>query len=346
VPNDDRAVLIGLSHYPFLGHLKGPANDLALLRDWLESPDGGNLDPANIHQVLSAEHARHNQRASGARARPNLSDITTAFEELIDSQVDDEPIGRRLYIFLAGHGIDADLEGAALLMANANPRRLRHHVAGRKYANWFRGAALFEEVLLFMDCCRDNYPALVFQEPPWDREAHPDAGAVRIFYGFAAQAGAKSREHKAKVDGETRYLGYFTRALVAALRYARPDDHGAVSGAAVAAYVYNFMRLLVDENDRQEARFSIEAGRDITLVTRDESPSLPVRLRFLLPDPSQRVRIRDHALSDLGLERAKSRPWRLDLPAGKYQIYRPEDPSQGQSFDVIGDGAVNVDVTF
>lgn len=346
MPNDDRAILIGLSHYPYLGHLKGPANDLAHLRDWLESPEGGNLDPANILQVLSSDHARHNKRASGPRARPNLSDITSAFEELIDSQVDDEPIGRRLYVFLAGHGIDADLEGAALLMANANPRRLRHHVAGRKYANWFRGAALFEEVLLFMDCCRDNYPALSFLDPPWDREAHPEAGQVRFLYGFAAQAGAKSREHKAKVDGESRYLGYFTRALVAALRYAAPDADGAVSGAAVADYVYNFMRVLVDQNDRQEARFSSETGRDITLVSRAEAPRLPVRVRFLDPDPLQRVRIRDHALSDLGMERPMQGIWRFDLVPGKYQFYRPEDPARGQSFDVIGDGVIDVDVRF
>jgi hypothetical protein len=73
----------------------------------------------------------------------------------------DHRVGRRFYIFLAGHGItplraaSPIMDDTALLMADADTSDLLH-LAGLGYAEWFRTAGAFDEIVLFTACrmCR------------------------------------------------------------------------------------------------------------------------------------------------------------------------------------------------
>src|SRR5437899_6923731 len=120
-------------------------------------------------------------------------DIDDALDKVIalgDAQAGQA--GRRLYAFMAGHGISPRLEYTALLAANASQRRPGEHIVGQLYGNWFRVAPHFPEVVVIMDCCRDDRPDVVPRDPPWPRRDHQPAAAH--FYAFATQWSAAARE--------------------------------------------------------------------------------------------------------------------------------------------------------
>ena len=79
-------------------------------------------------------------------------------------------LGRRLYIYMAGHGIAPGENQTALLMANANYDKRRYgtgyHVIGEYVAGWVADAHYFDEILLFMDCCRE-IQAVPAPNMPW-----------------------------------------------------------------------------------------------------------------------------------------------------------------------------------
>src|SRR5262249_5596223 len=136
----------------------------------------------------------------------NARPVFQAFEEEFDrldqiaetnfQQQGTRRIGRRLYLYFAGHGVEfhGPPNQPALLMANATRRRLDRHVGARAYADWFIDAVYFDEVVLFFDCCREivvsgsrlNRPHV---SPPGGAEA-----SACWFFGFAVQRGRLARE--------------------------------------------------------------------------------------------------------------------------------------------------------
>src|SRR5688572_17736192 len=137
----DCAVVIGISRYPDLGALQGPENDANDFFDWLTTKPFEPLDPVNVEMVLSSKFTGRN---------PQTGDIDSAFDRILAKPPGPNgTIGRRLYIFMAGHGFSPTVDDAALLMANAAKGSTGYHIPGRPYANWFREAFCFEEVVLF-----------------------------------------------------------------------------------------------------------------------------------------------------------------------------------------------------
>src|SRR5262245_33479225 len=109
VPNDDRALVVCISSYPGIRDLNGPHNDVDSFFNWLVDPVKGNLAPANVVRVVS-----------NGVGRPILPDITGFFTNLmLEQQASPTPrLGRRVYMFLSGHGFaDTKLSQAALCMA-------------------------------------------------------------------------------------------------------------------------------------------------------------------------------------------------------------------------------------
>jgi hypothetical protein len=174
-------------------------------------------------------------------ATPEPTDLMldVAFERLIDaSQANGGVGGRRLYVYLAGHGCSPTIDDVLLLAINAAPKRTGHHLAGRLVANWFRKAAFFEEIVLIMDCCRENYPRITARLPPWeDINGHRP---VRFLYAYGTQYGQASREGLDPESNQVR--GLFTLALLAGLRGADRDAAGRLRTSALEGFVYNYMQ--------------------------------------------------------------------------------------------------------
>jgi hypothetical protein len=255
----DRALVVGVNWYPGLTNLDGPVNDARAFHDWLVAAGGGGLDPAQIRLILSPEQSP----TAVADARPVVTQVQEAFDELDDLARDNLQngrglrAGRRLYLYLSGHGFapflgQAALYQVALLMANATRQRVGYHILGRAYADWFFRAGYFDEILLFMDCCREAYP-LAPLNPPHFADVN-GAGAVdrvRYFYGFGTKWSRLSRERPMPPDG--RVHGVFTTALLAGLNGAAADPTGRVTAASLGNFLFAQMKTFLSPADLTNA---------------------------------------------------------------------------------------------
>jgi hypothetical protein len=167
----DFGVIVGIGNYGKFQPLDGVVRAASEFEEWLVSRHGGGIPKWNIKRVISPENRTWRNPTS---AQPTVDHVDAAFR-VPAGRVFDRKAQRlgRLYIYLVGHGISPtlsaapNLEDAALLMANADEATAGLHVPGQPYANWFRNAKAFEEIVLFMDCCRDNRPEVAPRLPPF-----------------------------------------------------------------------------------------------------------------------------------------------------------------------------------
>lgn len=316
--NNDYAVVVGINRYPGLSDLKGPENDALAFTAWLVSSSGGQVPEENITTLVSKNYQEIND-TSRLKARPTTVDVDSAFDQLIEQGEglggSVGRLGRRLYIYLAGHGFGIDIESTALLMANASQVRTGYHIPGRPYANWFRLSALFEEVALFMDCCRDDYRRTPLHLPPWAEMRHPEAAQVRFFYAFATRWSRKARELPG-ADGLHR--GVFTTALLAALEHSLPDEQGRVTGSTIASYIFNYLPRLLPESERQEPEFSYDSQFELVFARRTGISRTRVRITFQDPDPLKGAEVMNSAFQVVKRLESLVPVWELELEQGRY----------------------------
>lgn len=240
----DHAIVVGINHYPAYDPLEGPERDARDFVSWLVAPDGGGVPRENIALILSSD--TDPPALSASDAQPTTEKIHHAIDAMLDSARGQYPIGRRLYLYLAGHGVTpqdgsmSDIRDAALLMANAALGRV-HALPGRRYADIFARAALFEEVVLFMDCCREVIDKAPSYQPPYTPEDAPTPS--RYCYAFATQWQRLAWEGPWGPDGVTR--GLFSSVLLDGLRGNAAADQltGLIDSRTLAAYVRQTLPL-------------------------------------------------------------------------------------------------------
>lgn len=332
---DDYAVVAGITRYPeFPPRLRGPENDAVAFKAWLTDPGGGDVPGANISLVVSSAYKAEEQ---AGEPEPTTVRLQGAFERLIKKgyEKDPDPIGRRLYIFLAGHGVALpdSLDDAALLMANAGRGRMGHYVPGRPVADHFRAAAWFREIVLFMDCCRDDMPKLPLWSLPWDVLRKPEAADVKYFNGFGTKFSKKSRERRLE-DGD--YSGLFTASLLQGLR------SGETTPDRLRAFVHSHLPTIADTDRFQVPEFQandweleLAAGAAATL------PKLEVT--FAQPDAAVTVVVRGNpGLMAIAEHPMADGPWTLPVRPGLYSVERSD--AGGEQIVKVTEGTVRVEL--
>ena len=249
---DDHAVVIGVSGYPYLESLQGPAADADDFEAWLLNE--GQVDKKNVHKFTSRAYP------PPPPADPTERRVATeAFKVLADLFNNNGPIGRRLYLYMAGHGVtftrDSGSRNVGVLMANATKDQPKHNIPGLSYVDWFGRARAFDELVLFMDCCRAetvNAPPYCF--PFRDRVGNTKT-EVKTFYGFAAKADKTAFEQPfPSPHGPVR--GVFTMGLLSGLRGgAKKNKRGRITGTSLKNYVWKYVDQLLRNNERHEADF-------------------------------------------------------------------------------------------
>ncbi|MEP7117090.1 MAG: caspase family protein [Acidobacteriota bacterium] len=275
---DDRAIVVGINHYPGLREngeskdLEGPERDAREVTDWLLSPTGGNVPAARVTTIVSG--------ATAEGPTPTEASVDQVFESILDEAKANGSVGgRRLYLFFAGHGFASSTEDVNLLMANATRDRTGHHIAGNKYVEWFKMAALFKEIVLFMDCCREVQQTAPLRPVPWNPKVNPPPS--RVFIGYATGFAMASRERPtADNGGEVR--GRFTEALVAGLTKAA-DAQGRVTGLLLKNFVTNALDAEAkaegeNPNNKQTPEFPVGADDDFVLVEGLDQLAAPYQL--------------------------------------------------------------------
>jgi len=226
---DDYAILVGISRYADenLPELNGPLKDVTLMEKWLLSKTGGGLDPANVTCIVTDEGSHELQ--PGQDMPPVFQHFLDAFMGIVGEPDKSDYIRRsegRLYLYFSGHGFSEKYERtahAALYVANSS-RILAWNIYGTYFAQFAKDHALFDEIVLIMDCCRDAELTKTPFTPPLRKPTDIGmTGVARLLELYAAPRGGKAQERAIPSRGNEVH-GLLTHAFLKALEHADPDS--------------------------------------------------------------------------------------------------------------------------
>jgi hypothetical protein len=321
--SDDFAIVVGISTYPGFSSLGSPEYDATEFKKWLLSPEGGDVPKDNITAILSSDFEP--PAADVDKAQPTLQAVDAAFMKLVRNAYvkKNYRVGRRLYIYFSGHGITPglapvpDLDDSALLMANADDKSLGLHVPGHPYAEWFRNASAFDEIVLFMDCCRDYMDKVIPRYPPFNSLQGNPAG-VRRFYATAANWNSSAWEGYLQPANQKR--SYFSFALLEALNGTLCDAEGNLTGNLLAGYVPGRVNELRAGKPGQDPHFSYEPQQDLVIVKRKKTNTQTLQVTFAGQYRGQTAKLLGPTLQTLNTWQVNGQPWETNISPGMYMI--------------------------
>lgn len=232
----DRALVFGIGRYLKLGarrtaiNLNGPVLDATEMAEWLRSQGS--------HVTLVTSNGDGNSVWTVADLRPTLGDVEGPFNGVVGEAEDQFVNGRRVYlgrrltIYMAGHGFTPDKKHLALITAEASNLQTMS-IQATSWADWFAQQTTFDEVVLYMDCCAVDDYAQASRQPlgkAFARRARGFAKAVTI---FAAPPDQWAYE-QADQNGVIR--GIFTRELLRGLKGDATDGNNQVTTSSLRRF--------------------------------------------------------------------------------------------------------------
>jgi hypothetical protein len=336
---DDYAIIAGVNVYPGIFQLEGAENDALAFEKWVLEQ---GVPRDRVKTILSSKwnppgDATAAQPPADTRTRaevilatkPEEAELVFEFRSLAFQSAEQARntgrgprLGRRLYVFFAGHGLVPDWEEqiTALLAANAtyvSPV----HVAGRLYQRWFIEHGVFDEALLFMDCCSTadkDYPLTPAVLP---RSKNPVAvNNPRWFYATASGLALKTREKTTIREGVAH--GVFTATLLDALT----GKAGLrVTNKVLEQYLHDNMRHYLDDDDKDDPQVAqqpyVQTGGDaFDIVVLPGQEGFPVDIQFRASDigKAAAIVVVDQVLFQTVVS---AQPWHVTLPKkGLYSL--------------------------
>ncbi len=317
----DRALVVGINCYPGLGDLHGAEADARDFFDWVTSPAGGRVVPANAKLIISTPPASGKVRD----ALPDDTQIKTFFRDVDDAANENNQngdglqAGERLWLFFSGHGFAPSFDRSALLVANTSPT-VPENFACRLWADRLFQGGWFKEILLFQDACRNRFSTVDLMPPTLVSRDQP---GTHRFYAQATQDGRLALE---KPDATGKVRGVFTLTLMEALRgNARDPFSGEITSARLMAYLQNNMQAKYTPQEQQNDDYAqvpdVYAPVPFVVVPKvagaAAAPGYPVRVS--LPGANLPAVILDGSLNTIA-ENAVAQTWDLTLPIGLYQL--------------------------
>lgn len=286
---EDFAIIVAISryvHFPEIRTSMAGGKDFAA---WLLHPSGGDLPEENVSIFMDS-----------GEGRPTRQDVDNGFDSLMSRAK-----GRRLYIYLSGHGYGTENGDVGVLMADASPRSLGKSIAARSYADFFRDSGMLEEVVLVTDCSSaipDRNVTFTSPPPPWARSRFPSSKEpAAFFYAFASAQHSQSLE----LTGDKYSL--FTGALLEGLSGEAAQSDGRVTSQALAEFVKRRIASRLDEfggERRQVPEFLFNArgasmlfgssGRRGTIAPKPAFLKNELQSRAIPPQPLSAFRMSEY----------------------------------------------------
>jgi len=328
---DDRGIVVGITVYPGISTLKGPELDAEEFYDWLTSPAGGDVPSHHVDKIVSS---RFQPAPPAPPASLPAYEVIQAFYRLqAEAFANQIPrrLGRRLYIYAAGHGVglsirdDPDQSDAAFLIADATPYNTTH-VMVKFNALYFLNAGIFDEVVVFMDCCR-NPLSLTPNYPNYASAVNINQLGVqrRRFFAFATRWGVNAREKQ--FNEATR--GIFTTALMSGLKGAAAEADGKITSRSLRDYLVNNMKSLMTDQELQE--WDVQQpdipDPDVDLVFATVTPPrVKVTVTFPANAGNQTIKLRGAGFELVASSQTVAgQPWEVpkELSKGSYLVEIP-----------------------
>lgn len=354
--HQDWSIAVGISQYPSLGDLRAPENDAKAIHAWLRDGRGGAVPKNQARLIISSDFGP--PFTSPDAARPALEELSTALRNLeaIARRNSDAGegfrVGRRLWLYFAGHGFSPTLHETALVLANALREDPVAHVLGPDTAHYFSLRCLFDEVILFMDCCREAAPVTsltrVFPK------AGPGPCEPKFMHALATKYSKLARERQFGNDGP--WHGSFTKALLDGLRTA-DSGKGQITSGSLTSFLYERLKEYLLPEDLQNPTIPNEPQIDYepkgpnqivlaprwrshlewwydSALDRPAQPHLERTLVLSSPFLGSRATISDGQLQPLTVVDQAPVEWKVELPPGLYLI---ASNGHRSSFEVLPD---------
>jgi hypothetical protein len=241
--DENYSIVVGISRYRSpqdYPPLDGPLNDVDHICEWLSDPNGGNVKPANIYPLTTP--ARLISPAGDVNPgelawTPDQAAFIRAYQDITIEAGQYVHRNSRLYLYFSGHGFSqsADTTARAALFAANAYGPARPNIPGTVYAEAAKRVALFKEIVLIMDCCRDvqrNSPYAAYE---LDQTESGNAEKVKLFAMYASGKNGKAQEREFK--SQEKVFGLLTHGLVKALDEAPTNVLGQVSSTTLNNYL-------------------------------------------------------------------------------------------------------------
>jgi hypothetical protein len=349
---DDYAIVVGIRDYPHFGptnqeprHLQGPDNDAVAVYDWLTDPAKGGVPKAQATLIRSGLF--NPPGAPALQSQPQKQAIINAFDDLENrAQANDLAgnglrVGRRLYVYMSGHGFAPRRKEGAVFVADATRQRTNHVFASR-WLEWFYNAEYFSEFVLWMDCCM-TFDLFIIPETAGYRVLQ-GSGNGRLFTAYAAKFPQQAVE-RVMPDGQTH--GVFTYTLLEGLNGAAADPATRrVTSASLRDFLTLNMKTFMAQIDRDDTSVSKEPdfGFDDDIVFCEVSTVPQATITFSFPPAVQGqnfsvVTGTPPTVVHQGTVNGAS--LQVPLPAG---IYFVKIPGGSRGFEVEGTQGMQVNV--
>lgn len=325
----DHALVFGIGRYigtaaGWPTDLRGPDNDAAAVAAWLSRADGGGLPPENVRVVCSADAPNPFQ---DGRGEPDQEQVVKAFKEIAQlpkEYLDEDKrqyAGRRLYVYVSGHGWATRSRQAVLVTAEAVKER-PVNVDITSWTDQLTEAAQFQQIVLWADSCATRTRPTLLQGTPIANgllpRGHPNAPFVRVFESFAAGIGLRAVEHQMP-DGN--WHGAFTYALLRGLEGEAPTP---VTSDSLTDYLRNAMKQFQSPEDQQRGVVAHEPSfgrRDPMTFAAPARQTVPVTITFAPSCLGQQARVaRDRNAAAVAATVVAETAWEVSLEPGFYAV--------------------------
>lgn len=222
-------ISIGINHYTppsqmGLKTLNGAINDATSVHNWMITH--GNVPEANARLITSVANP----------LVPNKGIVDTTIVNIIQKVLADGGAADRLYFYFAGHGlgVETDLNDNAMCMADWSELMRNASLSSSSYKQKFTNEGLFNEVVMWMDCCRNTKLNIV----PGTHAGLTRLGAInnpKWFVALATQYESQAFE-STTVAGETR--GIFTQVLLEGLQGAAAQNGNPINADDLRDYIW------------------------------------------------------------------------------------------------------------
>jgi uncharacterized caspase-like protein len=326
------AVVVGIDFYPGVKNLAFARKDATAFCKWLTDPDGGELPPANVRQIILSQGPFGTvDEAVPTRELVDraLKDVHTDVRKKLKANPTVWP-ETRLYMYFSGHGVSPGPDETAVLMANASDQDLGYNIACSAYMRYYQETQDFHELVFFADCCRSQRSDAPVSGPPFNKLVQSYGSVVKVM-GFATQYRDLAYE-PTLVDNPDEARGYYTMALLEALTNGVPDAGGE---GVTATTLQNYVRKRVSELTKGKPYAQVpemQADPGAVIQFRKPAPQKKRQVTITFPAGTPAVTLFGGVgLNELGQWDPASGPWGIPLEDGLYAV-RHTGSTDGNGF--------------
>lgn len=349
INTEDYAVIVGVNGYANgIQPLNGCVNDANNFYKWLTDSGGGGLNPLNVARLPGPRPIEMCLVPNGTWATATSLQIRQFIAALeLQAYPRNNRIGRRLYLWFAGHGTDIDNTSDCGFVTVDSAIGAVTVIPGQRVAAGFVESAVFDEVVLFMSCCRTVLNMSVSTQHTSNLTRRSDlAGVTRGLFGFAAAWAATTVELELpdpfnpnpNPNAQGTIQGVFSYAVLRGLLTA-VDEDGNITSESVARYVRKVVPSLLKSNANLVPNIAPYSG---VIVFR---PAEDVNVDIAMPPGQNMFFIKCAVGMDLvPAVSAAAGPdlYRIKLRTGAYVFERPAPQGPAHSiFQTITHGGPN-----